>query len=140
SACRLFAPAVANAITMAGQHVIRLAARAVEAAGHRVIYGDTDSLFVDAGEPDPSSAVRRAESLRETIGNQVADALRAEFGVRSWLELEFEKVYARFWMPGGRGGATGGKKGYAGLGVDRGGGTPDPVGVQAARRGGARGG
>ena len=78
SACRLFSPAVANAITMAGQHVIRLAAAAVAEAGHRVIYGDTDSLFVDAGEPDPvSAAAKRAESLRETIGAHVAEALRA---------------------------------------------------------------
>src|SRR5206468_2908566 len=46
-ASRLFSPAVANAITTAGQHVIRLAAAAVADAGHRVIYGDTDSLFVD---------------------------------------------------------------------------------------------
>jgi DNA polymerase II len=134
SACRLFSPAVANAITMAGQHVIRLAASAVEAAGHRVIYGDTDSLFVDAGEPDPPSAVKRAESLREAIGTHVADALRAEFGVQSWLELEFEKVYARFWMPEVRGGATGSKKRYAGLVAGRDGETLDLVGLEAVRR------
>ena len=134
SACRLFSPAVANAITTAGQHVIRLAAAAVEEAGHRVIYGDTDSLFVDAGEPDAASAAKRAESLRETIGSRVADALRAEFGVRSWLELEFEKVYARFWMPEVRGGATGSKKRYAGLVTGPGGDTLDVVGLEAVRR------
>src|SRR5262249_26221528 len=39
SASRLFSPAVANAITTAGQHVIRLAADAVVRQGHRVIYG-----------------------------------------------------------------------------------------------------
>src|SRR5579885_2475720 len=55
-ASRLFAPAVANAITTAGQHVIQLAAAAAAAHGHRVIYGDTDSLFVDVGEADPARA------------------------------------------------------------------------------------
>src|SRR5262249_28042642 len=40
-ASRLFSPAVANAITLAGQHVIRLAAEAVGRRGHHVIYGDT---------------------------------------------------------------------------------------------------
>jgi len=134
SACRLFSPAVANAITMTGQHVIRLASAAVEQAGHRVIYGDTDSLFVDAGEPDPASAAKRAESLRETIGARVAAALHAEFGVRSWLELEFEKVYARFWMPEVRGGATGSKKRYAGLVVGPRGEALDLVGLEAVRR------
>src|SRR5207245_9234810 len=39
-ACRLFSPAAANAITTAGQHVIRLAAAAGADLGHRVIYGD----------------------------------------------------------------------------------------------------
>jgi DNA polymerase-2 len=134
SACRLFSPAVANAITMAGQHVIRLAAAAVAEAGHRVIYGDTDSLFVDAGEPDPVSAARRAEVLRETIGAHVAEALRVQFGVRSWLELEFEKVYARFWMPEVRGGATGSKKRYAGLVAGPGEETLELVGLEAVRR------
>jgi DNA polymerase-2 len=134
SACRLFSPAVANAITMAGQHVIRLAASAVAEAGHRVIYGDTDSLFVDAGEPDPVSAARRAETLREIIGTHVAEALRAEFGVRSWLELEFEKVYARFWMPEVRGGATGSKKRYAGLVAGPAEETLELVGLEAVRR------
>jgi DNA polymerase II len=134
SACRLFSPAVANAITIAGQHVIRLSSAAVQEAGHRVIYGDTDSLFVDAGEPDPTSAAKRAEHLREIIGARVAEALHAEFGVRSWLELEFEKVYVRFWMPEVRGGATGSKKRYAGLVASPGGEALDLVGLEAVRR------
>ena len=134
SASRLFSPPVANAITMAGQHVIRLAAAAVEAAGHRVIYGDTDSLFVDAGEADPARAESRAESLRETIGAHVAERLRAQFGVESWLELEFEKVYTRFWMPEVRGGATGSKKRYAGLIAGARGEALELVGLEAVRR------
>jgi DNA polymerase-2 len=134
SACRLFSPAVANAITTAGQHVIRLAAAAVEREGHRVIYGDTDSLFVDAAEPDETAAAARAERLRQRISDDVAEALRAEFGVESWLELEFEKVYARFWMPEVRGGAAGSKKRYAGLVAGRDGGTLELVGLEAVRR------
>src|SRR5207237_8327775 len=74
-ASRLFSPAVANAITTAGQHVIRLAAGAVERRGHRVIYGDTDSLFVDVGEPDTARAAGRAEELRAAIGGAGGDAL-----------------------------------------------------------------
>jgi DNA polymerase-2 len=134
SASRLFSPAVANAITGAGQHVIRLAAAAVEAAGHRVIYGDTDSLFVDVGEVDPARAAARAEPLREAIGAHVAERLRQEYGVRSWLELEFEKIYARFWMPEVRGGAAGSKKRYAGLVEGADGEILELVGLEAVRR------
>src|SRR5207249_599290 len=89
-ASRLFAPAVANAITTAGQHVIRLAVGAVADLGHRVIYGDTDSLFVDLGEPDTARAAARGEELRAAIGGAVGDALAREFGRTSHLELEFE--------------------------------------------------
>ncbi len=134
AASRLFSPPVANAITIAGQHVIRLAAAAVEAAGHRVIYGDTDSLFVDTGEPTPVRAAACAEALREAIGAHVAERLRVEFGVESWLELEFEKVYARFWMPEVRGGTAGSKKRYAGLIADPRGDRLELVGLEAVRR------
>jgi DNA polymerase-2 len=133
SASRLFSPAVANAITTAGQHVIRLAAAAVERAGHRVIYGDTDSLFVDIGEADSGRAAAQAQPLRAAIAADVADALGREFGVASHLELEFEKVYTRFFMPEVRSGETGSKKRYAGLvgGAD---GELELVGLEAVRR------
>ncbi|MGH7895046.1 MAG: DNA polymerase domain-containing protein, partial [Candidatus Binatia bacterium] len=85
-ASRLFAPAVANAITTAGQHVIRLAVAAVQALGHRVIYGDTDSLFVDIGEADVGRAEVAGETLRAAIGTAVGAALTREFGCTSYLE------------------------------------------------------
>lgn len=129
-ASRLFSPAVANAITLAGQHVIRLAAGAMEARGHRVIYGDTDSVFVDLGEPDTGAAERLGASLAGEVGAEVGEALAREFGCTSHLDLEFEKVYARFFMPEVRGGATGSKKRYAGLTGD----AVEIVGLEAVRR------
>jgi DNA polymerase-2 len=133
-ASRLFSPAVANAITTAGQHVIRLAASGVEHLGHRVIYGDTDSLFVDIGEPDTGRAAARGEELRAAIGEAVGAAVAHEFGCTSHLELEFEKVYARFFMPEVRGGAAGSKKRYAGLVADGGREEIEIVGLEAVRR------
>ena len=85
-----------------------------------MIYGDTDSLFVDAGEPTPPGPKRAPKPARDHRRPR-GRAPRAEFGVQSWPELEFEKVYARFWMPEVRGGATGSKKRYAGLIADPGG-------------------
>ena len=133
-ASRLFSPAVANAITTAGQHVIRLAAEAAGRRGHRVIYGDTDSLFVDPSETDTARAAAHAEELRDGIGRDAAEALTREFGCTSCLELEFEKVYARFFMPEIRGGATGSKKRYAGLVIEPAGETLEIVGLEAVRR------
>ncbi|KYF93409.1 DNA polymerase II [Sorangium cellulosum] len=133
-ASRLFSPAVANAITSAGQHVIRLTAEAVRRAGHRVLYGDTDSLFVDIGEPDAARAAARAEELREAVSASVAAEIARTFGCESRLELEFEKVYARFLLPELRGAAQGSKKRYAGLVAGEGGGKLEIVGLEAVRR------
>jgi DNA polymerase II len=99
-----------------------------------VIYGDTDSLFVDVGEPDTARAASAAEGLRAAIGQAVADALTRDFGCTSHLELEFEKVYARFFMPEVRGGTTGSKKRYAGLVIDGEREELELVGLEAVRR------
>jgi DNA polymerase-2 len=129
-ASRLFSPTVANAITIAGQHVIRLAADGVERRGHRVIYGDTDSLFVDVGARDDAAARAAGERLRAEIEHDVAAAIERDFGCTSHLVLAFQKVYARFFMPETRGAGTGSKKRYAGLvGAEL-----DIVGLEAVRR------
>ena len=114
-ASRLFCPEVANAITHFGQLLIRKAAELAAENGYHVIYGDTDSLFVDAAEGDTSRALEIAESLRVSIGGGVGAYVRDRFGCESHLELEFEKCYRRFFLPEVRGGKIGSKKRYAGL-------------------------
>ncbi|MDI1482870.1 DNA polymerase II [Polyangium sp. y55x31] len=135
-ASRLFSPPVASAIPLAGQWVIRVAARAAASLpGHRVLYGDTDSLFVDVGEPDPEKAAAYAHVLREHIAGEVDRAISLSFSVESHLDLAFAKMYARFFLPEMRGRAEGSKKRYAGL-VHRpsGDGEVEIVGLEAVRR------
>jgi DNA polymerase-2 len=134
-ASRLFSPAVANAITHFGQLLIRHAAEFVESRGDRVIYGDTDSLFIDTGETDPLRALSRAGDLLDAIGRSVAAYVRETFGCQSHLELEFEKCYRRFFLPEVRGGKIGSKKRYAGLLVDDEGNEHiELVGLESVRR------
>jgi DNA polymerase-2 len=132
--CRFFSPAIANAITLTGQHLIHLAADEVRRLGHAVIYGDTDSLFVDVGELDSVRAEARAEELRVAIGATLVRRLRDEFGVESHLELEYEKCYRRFFMPEVRQGTGGSKKRYAGWIGDATAGRLELVGLEAVRR------
>jgi DNA polymerase-2 len=135
SSSRLFSPPVANAITHFGQLLIKSAVDAAAAAGYTVIYGDTDSLFVDSGETDTSAALARAEPLRVAIGEAVARVVRERFGCESFLELEFEKCYRRFFLPEVRSGKTGSKKRYAGLLVDGDGNERiEYVGLEVVRR------
>jgi DNA polymerase-2 len=134
TSCRFFSPAIANAITLTGQYLIHLAAAEVRRLGHAVIYGDTDSLFVDAAAGDEGQALRRAEEIRVAVSTLLARRLRAEFGLESFLELEFEKCYRRFFMPEVRGGTGGSKKRYAGLVAAGDGSALEFVGLEAVRR------
>jgi len=133
-ASRLFSPDVANAVTSFGQHLIRRAADFAAAKGHEVLYGDTDSLFVYPNEPDAERALQLGERLRAEIGAAVAEGVRTEFGCESFLELEFEKLYRRFFLPEVRGGKVGSKKRYAGLLFDHGREEIEFVGLESVRR------
>jgi DNA polymerase-2 len=134
AASRLFSPDVANAITSFGQLLIRFAADHAQQRGFQVLYGDTDSLFVHANEPDSTRALQLGETLRRDIGTAVADFVREEHGCESVLELELEKLYHRFFLPELRGGKGGSKKRYAGLLVKDGSEEIEFVGLESVRR------
>ncbi len=134
-ASRLFSPDTANAITQLGQLLIQKAAAAATDLGYEVLYGDTDSLFVNPHQPDSAKALAIAEKARQSIGKTVAEFIAAEFDCESFLELEFEKMYHRFFLPEVRGGKVGSKKRYAGLLVDdQGNEKLEFVGLEAVRR------
>jgi DNA polymerase-2 len=126
--CRFFDPKIANAITGFGQDVLRRTREAFEAEGVRVIYGDTDSVFVllEGG----SDAGAEAASLRDRVQRRIAAWVDEAFGVASHLELELERIYTRFFMPRVRGGRSGSKKRYAGWCE----GELDVVGLESVRR------
>jgi len=134
TSCRFFSPPIANAITQTGQHLIHLAAAEVRRLGPTVIYGDTDSLFVDPAEDDAARAVARAQAILATVSAALTERLARDFGVVSHLELEFEKCYRRFFMPEVRQGKGGSKKRYAGLLVEESGERVELVGLEAVRR------
>jgi len=131
---RLFSPDVANAVTYFGQFVIRLAADCAVRRGYEVLYGDTDSLFVNPNEPDATRATRSGERLCQEIGAEVGQRIEQDFECESFLELEFEKLYHRFFLPEVRGGKVGSKKRYAGLLVDNDQERIEFVGLESVRR------
>jgi DNA polymerase-2 len=128
--CRFAASALAGAITTFGQHILFWARDLVAAQGYDVIYGDTDSLFVRAGAAPGTSAAelsRIGSKLADLVNTRLADYVRETYGVQSRLELEFESIYRRFFLPPMRTTAAGSEdadeetgsrgraKGYAGL-------------------------
>jgi DNA polymerase-2 len=114
-ACRFYNPSLANSITGMGREMLLWSKRWFEAAGFDVLYGDTDSLFVRSGLADANEAQRLARELVDRLNadleRHIADGWRRE----SRLELEFEKLYAKLFLPHARHSARGASKRYAGL-------------------------
>jgi DNA polymerase-2 len=130
SACRFFDPAIANAITGFGQQTLGWTREAFEAAGMRVLYGDTDSVFVLLSPEGAGDARSEAERLRGEVADAVARRIRDAYGVEPRLELELETVYERLLLPHVRGGREGSKKRYAGWAAGR----LELVGLESVRR------
>jgi len=115
AACRFFDPEVANAITGFGQQILHWTRDAFEAAGVPVLYGDTDSVFVQLPEaPDAVALHEAAEALRAGVEASIAARIEAGYGVASRLELELETIFEQLLLPRVRGGSKGSKKRYAG--------------------------
>jgi len=114
--CRFFDARLASSITRRGHQIIRESKVWLEEAGHEVIYGDTDSLFVLLGpEPSEEQAQAIGVALAADLNEWWSQQLHAQMSLKSCLEIEFETTYHRFFMPTVRGEQTGSKKRYAGL-------------------------
>lgn len=130
--CRFYNPDICNAITSQGKRLLLWSKGWFEQRGLQVLYGDTDSLFVSAGLHDCEAAFREGPKLAAALTKELAASIKQEAGLTSHLELEFEKLYAKLFLPHVRSGADGARKRYAGLiwGRD----APEFVGMEVVRR------
>jgi DNA polymerase II len=122
SGCRFFDARLASSITRRGHDILQRTRDRIEALGHRVIYGDTDSVFVWVQQArSDADAEGAGRELERELNRWWRAQIAGEFGLDSALELEFETHYRRFLMPTVRGSEKGSKKRYAGLVVGPGG-------------------
>ena len=134
SACRFYNPALANSITGMGREVLLWSKRWFEATGFAVLYGDTDSLFVQTPTTDSELARDRARQLAAALTADLARYVEERWRVPSRLELKFEKLYLKLFLPHARHSTRGASKRYAGLrygdGVDQ----VEFIGMEVVRR------
>ncbi|MEM9624382.1 MAG: DNA polymerase domain-containing protein, partial [Pseudomonadota bacterium] len=114
-ACRFYNPAIANAITSQGRHLLGWSKQWFEERGYAVLYGDTDSVFVASGCSTGEQAMSLAPGLVADFNAGLADYLQTRYGVVSRLQMEFEKLYSKLFLASVRGGSQGARKRYAGL-------------------------
>jgi DNA polymerase-2 len=114
-ACRFYNPALANSITGCGKQLLLWSKSWFEHKGFKVLYGDTDSLFVASGSTDADAARSEALQLVVALNEELTRHIREHWGVHSRLELEFEKIYLRLLLPQARHSTRGASKRYAGL-------------------------
>lgn len=130
--CRFYHPDLPTAITSTGKWLLVTSRSWLEAKGYRVLYGDTDSIFVEIPESFDDWQMEGSR-LANALNAYWKQRLHDEYEVESVLEFEFEKAYAKFFLPSVRGGQHGAKKRYAGLRVNADVPEVDIVGLEAVR-------
>ncbi|SEL75200.1 DNA damage-inducible DNA polymerase II [Colwellia chukchiensis] len=119
--CRFFDPRLSGSITKRSHSILKTTKVWIEAKGYRVIYGDTDSIFVHIGDQHNGASSRAlGKVLQDDINHKWQQLLKTDYGIESALEIEFETRFSKFLMPTIRGQDIGTKKRYAGL-VEKGG-------------------
>ena len=124
--CRFYSLDVANAITHFGQFIIKLSGEKIRELGHDVIYGDTDSLFVNPNTGvakadgkvevvDYAGAIKIGTMIQKYIEDFYIGYIKENYNRKSFLELKFEKTFKKFILPKVRGSDEGAKKRYAGI-------------------------
>ncbi len=130
---RFFNSDIINAITHFGQFIIKLTAKEIEKLDYKVIYSDTDSVFIQSKTQDSKKAEKIGKEIEKKINTFFENYVKKNYNVKNFLELEFEKNYLRFLMPKIRGGTAGAKKRYAGLRLINKKEKIDFVGIETAR-------
>ncbi|OMQ37020.1 DNA polymerase II [Pseudomonas putida] len=116
SGCRFFDTRLASSITLRGHEIMLRTRELIEAQGHTVIYGDTDSTFVWLRRAHgQQEAAQIGRALVDHVNQWWREHVREAYGLQSVLELQYETHYKRFLMPTIRGAEEGSKKRYAGL-------------------------
>lgn len=101
-----------RAITQTGHYVLKYAMNFFEQNQHKVIYGDTDSIFVKLRQDE--SPVELLE-LTQKLNLELTNHLKQEFQTTSYLECEYEIKYDQIFFSQTRSGSGTAKKKYASI-------------------------
>ena len=112
--CRFYHPDLPAAITETGQYLLKHSKIVLERNGYSVLYGDTDSLFVQLKESEVERPEQAGQSLARFITDYWIEKLKEDFSVESHLEMEYDCFYQQIHLPEARIKEGGAKKRYVG--------------------------
>ena len=106
---RLYDKEMGAAVTATGREVIEHTEQAANEVGYQVAYGDTDSIMLElGGDVEKSAAIEQSFDIAAHINDSYDEFAREQLGADEHrFEIEFEKLYRRFFQAGK-------KKRYAG--------------------------
>jgi DNA polymerase I len=106
---RLYDREMGAAVTATGREVIEFTEQATNELDKEVIYGDTDSVMISMGEGvSKAEATEQSFEIEERINDSYDEFAREQLNAAEHrFEIEFEKLYRRFFQAGK-------KKRYAG--------------------------
>lgn len=113
--CRFHNAKLANAITSFGRYFLRYAKDWFESLDYQVLYGDTDSVFVESGIESDSEAYEIGSARAADFNQELSAHVEKQWSVESKLTLEFEHLYSKFFLPAMRKSKQGARKRYAGM-------------------------
>ncbi|MBN1786383.1 MAG: DNA polymerase II, partial [Candidatus Methanofastidiosa archaeon] len=128
--CRFYNSSIANAVTSFGRHILVETSQKIESWGYKVIYGDTDSVFVVSNTDDAGRSAQIGKEIESRVNEFYRSYVKEKYGRESYIILEFEKVFEKFFLPRQRHLEKGAKKRYAGM-VD---GELQIIGLEYVRR------
>lgn len=131
--CRFYHKDLPTTITGIGQFLLKESKAFIEKNGYRVLYGDTDSLFVQLRPEDAAYFDLRGKELCEKLNVYWSKRILAEYGLQSFLDLEYEKYFKTMMLPSMRNGEGGAKKRYCGMLHEKGKETLHFTGMESVR-------
>ncbi|MBI9073605.1 MAG: DNA polymerase II [Melioribacteraceae bacterium] len=132
--CRFYHEDLPTAITGTGQWILLTCEKYLNEKGYKVVYGDTDSLFIKMNGNNFTVPDDEGNFLADDLTKFINEKIKSDYGIESYLELEFEKHYKKFITTSSRSGSeAGAKKRYVGFIVKDELETIEFVGMEAVR-------
>ena len=96
SGCRCYVPEVGASITLMGREIIKATIEFVEKLGYKVIYSDTDSIFLLGKSVGEESLFREGFLVEEKLNSFYPEFVK-KYGVDdSSISISLEKIYEKF--------------------------------------------